>query len=106
MVYTIQYVLNRLFYCSRFVILKLVPRDHVDQLPVPKRIMDYLKTPNYYSENIEDPEEENQVNQIGNVQPTNNGQEQEAELVPENVYSTQDNIVMATSASANDDHSN
>ena len=34
------------------MILKLVPRDHVDQLPVPKRIKDYLKTPNYYSENI------------------------------------------------------
>ena len=37
---------------SRFVILKLVPRDHVDHLPVPNRIKDYLKTPNYYSENI------------------------------------------------------
>jgi len=42
----------------RFVILKLVPRDHVDQLPVPKRIKDYLKTPNYYSENITEEEEE------------------------------------------------
>jgi hypothetical protein len=43
---------------SRFVILKLVPRDHVEQLPVPKRIKEYLNTPNYYSENIEEPEEE------------------------------------------------
>merc|ERR1711862_161466 len=42
----------------RFVILKLVPRDHVDQLPVPKRIEDYLKTPNYYSENITEEEED------------------------------------------------
>lgn len=43
----------------RFVILKLVPRDHVDQLPVPKQIKDYLKTPNYYSETyIEEAEEE------------------------------------------------
>ena len=42
----------------RFVILKLVPRDHVDQLPVPKRIKDYLKTPNYYSENITEEEED------------------------------------------------
>ena len=42
----------------RFVILKLVPRDHVDQLPVPKRIKDYLKTPNYYSENIAEENEE------------------------------------------------
>ena len=48
---------NVLWNLFRFVILKLVPRDHVDQLPVPKRIMDYLKTPNYYSENIEDPSE-------------------------------------------------
>ena len=38
----------------RFVILKMVPRDHVDQLPVPKRIKEYLKTPNYYSEKLED----------------------------------------------------
>lgn len=57
----------------RFVILKLVPRDHVDQLPVPKRIMDYLKTPNYYSENIEDhpeKEEEQNENQIVTSQET------------------------------------
>ena len=40
------------------MILKLVPRDHVEQLPVPKRIKDYLKTPNYYSETyIEEAEE-------------------------------------------------
>ena len=45
----------------RFVILKLVPRDHVDQLPVPKRIKDYLKTPNYYSENIEENEETDEL---------------------------------------------
>ena len=55
------------------MILKLVPRDHVDQLPVPKRIMDYLKTPNYYSENIEDhpeKEEEQNENQIVTSQET------------------------------------
>ena len=44
------------------MILKLVPRDHVDQLPVPKQIKDYLKTPNYYSETyIEEAEEEAEV---------------------------------------------
>ena len=43
------------------MILKLVPRDHVDQLPVPKRIKDYLKTPNYYSENITEEEEDDEV---------------------------------------------
>ena len=47
-----------IFCLFRFVILKLVPRDHVDQLPVPKRIKDYLKTPNYYSENITEEEED------------------------------------------------
>ena len=45
----------------RFVILKLVPRDHVDQLQVPKRIKEYLKTRNYFSENIEDPEEDEEA---------------------------------------------
>ena len=45
------------------MILKLVPRDHVDQLPVPKRIKEYLKTPNYYSENeaIEEAEESTEL---------------------------------------------
>ena len=45
------------------MILKLVPRDHVDQLPVPKRIKEYLKTPNYYSENeaIEEVEESTEL---------------------------------------------
>ena len=52
-----------LFFFCRFVILKLVPRDHVDQLPVPKRIKEYLKTPNYYSENeaIEEAEESTEL---------------------------------------------
>ena len=51
------------FFFGRFVILKLVPRDHVDQLPVPKRIKEYLKTPNYYSENeaIEEAEESTEL---------------------------------------------
>ena len=52
---------SSIFCLFRFVILKLVPRDHVDQLPVPKRIKDYLKTPNYYSENITEEEEEDEV---------------------------------------------
>ena len=36
------------------MILKLVPRDLLYQLPVPKRIRDYLNTPFYYSEAIAD----------------------------------------------------
>ena len=38
----------------RFVILALVPRDLLHQLPVPKRIRTYLDTPFYYSETIAD----------------------------------------------------
>ena len=33
----------------------------MDQLPVPKRIKDYLKTPNYYSENITEEDDENEL---------------------------------------------
>jgi hypothetical protein len=36
------------------VILKLVPRDLLSQLPVPKRIQVYLDTPFYYSEAVAD----------------------------------------------------
>ena len=39
---------------SRFVILKLVPRDLLYHLPVPKRLRDYLNTPFYYCEAIAD----------------------------------------------------
>ena len=63
----------------RFVILKLVPRDHVDQLQVPKRIKEYLKTRNYFSENIEDPEEEEE-------DETAAKKETSEEKDPENLY--------------------
>ena len=53
------------------MILKLVPRDHVDQLPVPKRIKDYLKTPNYYSENIEENEEADEL--VADAMESNQG---------------------------------
>lgn len=36
------------------MILKLVPRDLLSQLPVPKRIQVYLDTPFYYSEAVAD----------------------------------------------------
>ena len=38
----------------RFVILKRVPRDLLPELQVPKRILAYLDTPFYYSEQIAD----------------------------------------------------
>ncbi|XP_071446390.1 suppressor of cytokine signaling 7 [Hetaerina americana] len=34
----------------RFVILKVVRRDLIQTLPLPRRIIDYLSTPHYYSE--------------------------------------------------------
>jgi len=43
-----------IFVIFRFVILKLVPRDLLSQLPVPKRIQVYLDTPFYYSEAVAD----------------------------------------------------
>ena len=43
-----------LFIPFRFVILKKVPRDLLHELKVPKRILAYLDTPFYYSEQIAD----------------------------------------------------
>ena len=72
----------------------------MEQLPVPKRIMDYLKTPNYYSENIEDPEEENKVENIANqveniVQETTTNSELEINSVPaaDNLYLSQSSLI-------------
>ena len=75
------------------MILKLVPRDHVDQLPVPKRIKDYLKTPNYYSENeaIEETEESTELSdEMAAILMPKNDEEQ-----PNNQASSQD-IVAGT----------
>jgi hypothetical protein len=37
---------------DRFVILKLVRRDLIPTLPLPRRVIDYLSTPHYYSEQL------------------------------------------------------
>ena len=37
----------------RYVIVKVVRKDHLDQLPVPSRMKKYLNTPFYYSEQVE-----------------------------------------------------
>ena len=37
----------------RYIIVKHVRKDHLDQLPVPSRIKNYLNTPFYYSEQVE-----------------------------------------------------
>ena len=71
------------------MILKLVPRDHVDQLPVPKQIKDYLKTPNYYSETyIEEAEEEAaEITTENDVTDTNMPNNDEP---PETIEATED----------------
>uniref|UniRef100_A0A1B6C6H0 Suppressor of cytokine signaling 7 n=2 Tax=Clastoptera arizonana TaxID=38151 RepID=A0A1B6C6H0_9HEMI len=38
----------------RFVILKLVRKDLIPTLPLPRRVIDYLSSPHYYSENLEE----------------------------------------------------
>lgn len=41
-----------LFWNFRFVILKYVRRDLIPNLPLPRRILDYLSTQHYYSEHF------------------------------------------------------
>jgi len=41
----------------RYIIVKHVRKDHLDQLPVPSRIKNYLNTPFYYSEQVAEDEE-------------------------------------------------
>lgn len=38
----------------RFVILKMVRKDLISSLPLPRRMIDYLNTPHYYSEELLD----------------------------------------------------
>ncbi|KAL4217339.1 negative regulation of STAT cascade [Mactra antiquata] len=46
--------MRSLQHMSRFRILQLVRRDHIDLLPVPKRIKQYLNEAQYYVEYLED----------------------------------------------------
>jgi len=50
----------------RYIIVKHVRKDHLDQLPVPNRIKTYLNTPFYYSEQVTEEldSEEAELNQI------------------------------------------
>lgn len=41
----------------RFVILKVVRRDLISSLPLPRRVLDYLSTPHYYSEQLAEEEQ-------------------------------------------------
>jgi len=42
----------------RYVIVKLVRKDHLESLPIPNRIKTYLNTPFYYSEQVAEENEE------------------------------------------------
>lgn len=41
----------------RFVILKVVRRDLISSLPLPRRVLDYLSSPHYYSEQLAEEEQ-------------------------------------------------
>lgn len=60
----------------RFVILKLVRRDLLCKLPLPRRMIDYLNTQYYYSEQLSDVTEEQEDNNVvplfSNAQITQN----------------------------------
>jgi len=45
----------------RYVIVKLVRKDHLESLPIPNRIKTYLNTPFYYSEQVAEENEESGV---------------------------------------------
>ncbi len=49
--YVKDYLKIMIIFC-RYVIVKHVRRDHLDDLPVPNRIKQYLNTPFYYSEQV------------------------------------------------------
>ncbi|KAH3752196.1 uncharacterized protein LOC127847481 [Dreissena polymorpha] len=46
--------MRSLQHMCRFTIIQLVRRDHIDRLPVPTRIKEYLKQAQYYVEYLED----------------------------------------------------
>lgn len=46
--------IQSLQHMCRFVILKLVRRDLIPSLPLPRRVIDYLNSPHYYSEHLVD----------------------------------------------------
>ncbi|XP_017771704.1 PREDICTED: uncharacterized protein LOC108559077 isoform X2 [Nicrophorus vespilloides] len=49
--------IQSLQHMCRFVILKKVRKDLISGLPLPRRMIDYLSTPHYYSENLIDIDE-------------------------------------------------
>ncbi|XP_043203603.1 suppressor of cytokine signaling 7-like [Amphibalanus amphitrite] len=46
--------IQSLKHLCRFVILKQIPRDHIDQLPLPEPLKHYLSSPCYFSEQLEE----------------------------------------------------
>lgn len=46
--------MQSLQHMCRFQILQIVRRDHIDRLPIPRSIKDYLRQSQYYVEYLED----------------------------------------------------
>ena len=46
--------MQSLQHTCRFRILQIVRRDHIDHLPIPTRMKQYLKEAQYYVEYLED----------------------------------------------------
>lgn len=46
-------VIRFFLFSNRFVILKLIRRDQISMLPLPRRLREYLNTTHYYSEQLQ-----------------------------------------------------
>lgn len=66
----------------------MVRRDLIPSLPLPRRIIDYLNTPHYYSEHLVDAEEPNELSRPPSV-PDRTGEPQIAEA-DDDVFVTED----------------
>ncbi|KAK7870461.1 hypothetical protein R5R35_000739 [Gryllus longicercus] len=65
----------------RFVILKLVRRDLIPTLPLPRRLLDYLSTPHYYAEQLLE-EEHQRASSVGTSPSVDGGSPAAAFLPP------------------------
>ncbi|KAI4470315.1 phosphatidylinositol 3-kinase regulatory subunit [Holotrichia oblita] len=54
--------IQSLQHMCRFVINKLVRKDLIQTLPLPRRMIDYLSTPHYYSEMVDGAEQQDEFN--------------------------------------------
>lgn len=68
----------------RFVILKMVRKDLISSLPLPRRMIDYLNTPHYYSEQLfEVSESDNKSDNISSNESADNNLTPLLQLTPD-----------------------